>query len=292
MFAKEHNYVLAIDEETAWYIVNQRQPGKPMDGNFNIPRMLIMHEVAYEKTTTKSGVDKSRDLAKMFQSVNTSQTSGKKDVDHTMEANNSMAADISGLDPSGQVIKAKVKKNDARKLSGESLLIESETEEMTNLVIDKKARDKPSKKGDQAAVDTQRTELKMLTQKYLKFSDFLDFQLKIYRERCQDGLEDGYTPVLLFCQSMLDVVDFDKSAILWLENDMYDLFLDMEVYCVVNDFLLARESLIQSFFIAAIKLDQLSKAVHIARVFEANLLQCAAKVVPPLIIKLRDNKFY
>ena len=31
--------------------------------------------------------------------------------------------------------------------------------------------------------------------------------------------------------------------------------------------------------------------MHLSRVFEANLLQCAAKVVPPVIKKLRDSKF-
>ena len=36
----------------------------------------------------------------------------------------------------------------------------------------------------------------------------------------------------------------------------------------------------------------MSIAVHISRVFEANLLECAAIVVPPLILKLRKSKFY
>ena len=54
---------------------------------------------------------------------------------------------------------------------------------------------------------------------------------------------------------MLDVMDFEKSAMLLIENDLYDMFLDMEVLCITNDFLYAREQLIQSAFVAAVKLD-------------------------------------
>ena len=46
-FAKDHNYNLAVDDEVVWYIVSQRQAGRPMEGNYNIPKMLIVQEIAY-----------------------------------------------------------------------------------------------------------------------------------------------------------------------------------------------------------------------------------------------------
>ena len=54
---------------------------------------------------------------------------------------------------------------------------------------------------------------------------------------------------------MLDVMDFEKSAMLLIENDLYDMFLDMEVLCITNDFHYFREQLIQAAFVAAIKLN-------------------------------------
>lgn len=59
---------------------------------------------------------------------------------------------------------------------------------------------------------------------------------------------------------MLDSMDFDKTAIMVVENKMYDLFLDLEVSCTTHDKLQSREKLISSIFIAAIKLDELSIA--------------------------------
>ena len=76
-----------------------------------------------------------------------------------------------------------------------------------------------------------------------------------------------------------------------LSNDMYDLFLDVEVYCTTNDFLQAREKLIAASFIAAVKLDKLSYAIHMGLTFEANLLQCVDRVAPVVIDRLRNGKF-
>ena len=67
----------------------------------------------------------------------------------------------------------------------------------------------------------------MLTAKYLKFSDFLEFQLMIHHE----NMEEGFKPVLAFAIGMLDVMDFDKSALVLIEYNLYDLFLDLEVHC-------------------------------------------------------------
>ena len=44
----------------------------------------------------------------------------------------------------------------------------------------------------------------MLTAKYLKFSDFLEFQMRIYIER---GKEEGYKAMLALAFGMLDVMD-------------------------------------------------------------------------------------
>ena len=62
-FAKDNNYTLSIDEETVWHTVNQRQPGKPMEGNFNIPKMLIVQEIAYEKSDNSKKGKKMEDFA-------------------------------------------------------------------------------------------------------------------------------------------------------------------------------------------------------------------------------------
>ena len=72
-FAKDHNYNLAVDEEVVWHIVSQRQPGCPMEGNFNIPKMLIVQEIAYEKSNQPAG-KKGFDLAKMFGSNESKKT--------------------------------------------------------------------------------------------------------------------------------------------------------------------------------------------------------------------------
>ena len=37
-----------VDEESIWWIVHERQPGAPMEGNFEIPKMLITKEVGYK----------------------------------------------------------------------------------------------------------------------------------------------------------------------------------------------------------------------------------------------------
>ena len=60
-FAKDHGYNIMVDEESVWWMVFTRQPGKPMGGNFEIPKMLITREIGYKITTTES-VRKSRSV--------------------------------------------------------------------------------------------------------------------------------------------------------------------------------------------------------------------------------------
>ena len=52
-FAKEHGYNIMVDEETIWWLVHQRQPGKPMEGNFEICKMLIVKEIGYKITSAE-----------------------------------------------------------------------------------------------------------------------------------------------------------------------------------------------------------------------------------------------
>lgn len=52
-FAKEHGYNIMVDEETIWWLVHQRQPGKPMEGNFEICKMLIIKEIGYKITSAE-----------------------------------------------------------------------------------------------------------------------------------------------------------------------------------------------------------------------------------------------
>ena len=42
-----------VDEETIWWLVHQRQPGKPMEGNFEICKMLIIKEIGYKITSAE-----------------------------------------------------------------------------------------------------------------------------------------------------------------------------------------------------------------------------------------------
>ena len=46
-----------------------------------------------------------------------------------------------------------------------------------------------------------------------------------------ENMEEGFKPVLAFAIGMLDVMDFDKSALVLIEYNLYDLFLDLEVHC-------------------------------------------------------------
>ena len=71
---------------------------------------------------------------------------------------------------------------------------------------------------------------------------------------------------------LLNLLDFSKVAQLIVEYDLYTMFLDIEGACTQNDFLNARESLIASVFVEALKLLQLGRCLHIATVFESNLL--------------------
>ena len=52
-FSREHGYNVMVDEETIWWLVNQRQPGKPSGGNFEICKMLIRKEIGYKITTAE-----------------------------------------------------------------------------------------------------------------------------------------------------------------------------------------------------------------------------------------------
>ena len=97
-FAKDHNYSLAIDEETVWHTVNQRQPGKAMEGNYNILKMLIVQDITFEKITNNSKVKKVHSL-----------NSTKKTIPTAID-----------------------KKKVEKKLSGESLVFEEETIDKSN----------------------------------------------------------------------------------------------------------------------------------------------------------------
>ena len=40
-FAKHHNYLLRVDDETVWYVVFMTQPNESMDSNYKLMRLLI-----------------------------------------------------------------------------------------------------------------------------------------------------------------------------------------------------------------------------------------------------------
>ena len=46
-FAINHNYMLSVDEQIVWYLVNQTQPGMPMENNLYLIRLLIKREIVY-----------------------------------------------------------------------------------------------------------------------------------------------------------------------------------------------------------------------------------------------------
>ena len=84
---------------------------------------------------------------------------------------------------------------------------------------------------------------------------------------------------------MIDLMDFDKIAILLIQNDLYDLFLYMEVNQNFEGLghTGASTNLIASMFKAALKLDEMTLAMHIITNFEAHLLQKSDEVIPELI---------
>ena len=72
-----------------------------MEGNYNIPKMLILQEIAYEKSTMGSSSKKVSDLAKMVQSTESRKTSKDKTHDFTLEPNDSLA-EITAIEPAGK----------------------------------------------------------------------------------------------------------------------------------------------------------------------------------------------
>ena len=46
-FAINHNYMLSVDEQIVWYLVNQTQPGMPMENNLYLIQLLIRREIVY-----------------------------------------------------------------------------------------------------------------------------------------------------------------------------------------------------------------------------------------------------
>ena len=47
VFAHDNKYAIQVDEETVWYAVLQTQIDRPMEGNYDIIRLLVEQEVIY-----------------------------------------------------------------------------------------------------------------------------------------------------------------------------------------------------------------------------------------------------
>ena len=61
--------------------------------------------------------------------------------------------------------------------------------------------------------------------------------------------DDDYSELTNLCMALLDDLDHLKVAHLFLDNDLYDLFLDIEVRCTQGSFLEARESIIAAVLV-------------------------------------------
>lgn len=49
--------------------------------------------------------------------------------------------------------------------------------------------------------------------------------------------------------ALLNQLDYEKCAFLMLDNDLYDMFLDLEIKCSQGSFLETRESIIAAVLI-------------------------------------------
>ena len=78
----------------------------------------------------------------------------------------------------------KSKKKVEKKLSGESLVLDDDTTEKSNAntkFIGHEKKNLDSAKPKRKETNVQTDEINMITAKYLKFSDFLEYQLKMYQ---------------------------------------------------------------------------------------------------------------
>lgn len=131
--------------------------------------------------------------------------------------------------------------------------------------------------------------MKILTQKYLKVSDFLEQQLKIYKIT-----EDKTVAFKAFARSagsMMDLMDAERVGVLLLENDLFDLFLDAFLGQVRNGDGHRVGMIVATTFIASIKLKKLPISLQMIVNFEAQLLSNATAVIPTLIEQLKDSNF-
>lgn len=47
-FAKDHNYLLAIDEQAIWFVIKQTQMGMALDADYRLISLLIQFELIYK----------------------------------------------------------------------------------------------------------------------------------------------------------------------------------------------------------------------------------------------------
>lgn len=47
-FSRNHNYLLAIDEQTVWFMVKQTQAGMALDADYTLISLLIQFDVIYK----------------------------------------------------------------------------------------------------------------------------------------------------------------------------------------------------------------------------------------------------
>lgn len=52
VFARNHNYLLAVDEQTIWFIVYQTQKSRSLAGKFKLLQLALQHDIIYKIKVT------------------------------------------------------------------------------------------------------------------------------------------------------------------------------------------------------------------------------------------------
>ena len=97
--------------------------------------------------------------------------------------------------------------------------------------------------------------MRILTQKYLKVSDFLEQQLKFYMTT--EDKTAAFKAFALSAGNMMELMDAERVGVLLLENDLFDLFLDAFLGQVRNGAGHKTGMIVATTFIASIKLKKL-----------------------------------
>lgn len=97
--------------------------------------------------------------------------------------------------------------------------------------------------------------------------------------------------MLRLFKDLIDLLNFNRIAKILVDYDLYNFFLELEMYLAQEDFLSQKTELIKEMFITLINKKDLPKCLHMITIFESNLLTSAKHVVPVVLKTLELSKW-